>query len=159
MAAQREPIFAALFGRLTSVTEFAFTSRVFQDWDTTQPPNCPAMFLAKGTEESIVKVGMPPLWTLHAVAVMYCKNDEGPDVAPSIQLNELLTAWEGALERQPTEPPVSNPMFLNNPTGSWGTSLGGLCYSCQITGVIQIYEGTIAGTAQAVVPIDILTTA
>jgi hypothetical protein len=161
MAAQREPIFSALFALLTGVAGFAFTSRVFQDWDSVEPAECPAMFLAKGPEEAIVsKVGLPPMWKLRANGVMYCRNDEGRLVAPSIQINELLTLWEAALERKPTEPPITGvPQFPNTPQGYWGTSLGGLCYSCQITGQIQIFEGYISGTAMAVVPIEILTTA
>lgn len=160
MAAQREPCFAALFALLTGVTEFNFTSRVFQDWSQKGPAECPAMFLLKGDEESTVKVGFPPMWKLEARGVLYVRNDGGRLEPPSIQLNVLLTAWEAALERKPIEPPLTGKqMFPNTPMGSWGTSLGGLCYSCQFSGKIQTFEGVISGAAMAVVPIEILTTA
>jgi hypothetical protein len=161
MAAQREAIFSTLFNLLTGVADFAFISRTMQSWDDVTPSECPAMFLAKGDEQAITdKAGLPPIWKLTAKGVLYCRNDEGRLEAPSIQINNLLTLWEAALERQPSEPPpTGKPMFTNTPQGYWGTSLGGLCVSCQIVGQVQIFEGYISGAAMAVVPIEILTTA
>lgn len=160
MAAQREPIFQALFALLQGIGDFKLASRVFLSWDDVAASQLPALFLVKGNESQTITQGLPPMWRLRAWAIFYCSNDEGRLTPPSAQINELLTSLELALQRKPTEPPPAiAPTFLANPAGSWGTSLGGLCYGCQIAGEVLIYEGNIAGTAEANVPIEILTTA
>jgi hypothetical protein len=160
MPINREACFAALFQRLQAVPGFKFTSRVFQSWDDTMPPQCPAMFMVKDFERTVAAAqGMPPLFVLTARVVMYARNDEGRLVPPSTQLNDLLDGIDAAIKRTPEEGPVAGANFLNNPPGTWGTSLGGLCYTCQRQGEVMIFEGIIGSDAQAVVKIDILISA
>lgn len=167
MAANREECFAALFALLEQLgtpaggSVFKFTSRVFQSWDDTPPPQCPAMFMVKGAEEQLpAGLGLPPLWRLRARVVVYARLDEGRLEPPSVQLNEIMTAVEGALERKPIEgPPTIPPKFVSNPAGYFGTTLGGLCFGCQLAGQIQTFEGVIGGDSMMIAEIEILTSA
>lgn len=160
MGFNREACFVALFDRLSVLEDFKFTSRVFQSWDDTPPPQCPAMFMVKDREREIPAAqGMPPLVTLTARLVLYVRNDEGRLVPPSTQINNLLDAIDGALKRKPEEGPVANANFLNNPPSTWGTSLGGLCYTCKRQGEVMTFEGIIGSDAQVVLNIDMLISA
>lgn len=158
MAANREACFVALTTRLEAIEDFELVSRTVRSWDDVGPGECPAGFLVKASESVDARGGMaPPIWTLEADFVIYCKNREGRATVPSTQLNALLTAVESALQRQPTEPPNPDAIFANNPDMMWGTTLGGLCYTCAISGTIEVFEGVIGGGAVAIVPIQIIT--
>ena len=164
MAAQRELIFAALFDRLSAISFFRYSSRVFQSWDDTPPSVQPAFFLLKGAEEGNIKLqGAPSGWKLKATVCVYISNDETthnePSVAPSTTLNNAITLIEAALQMQSGELPNLAGTFPSRPPGSFTTTLGGLCYSCQIVGTVEVFDGAIAGTAVALIPIEILTTA
>ncbi len=156
----REKVFVALFDRLAAVEGFKFTSRVAESWDDVPPSQSPAMFMVKDFERTLPYAqGMPPLFVLTARLVMYARNDQGRLVPPSTQINNLLDGVDAAIKRTPEEGPLAGANFLNNPPGTWGTSLGGLCYTCQRQGEIMIFEGVIGSDAQAVVKIDILISA
>jgi len=161
MAAQREAIFAALFARLQArVTGVKVFSRKLTSFDDVAAADQPAVFLVKGNEDPTPKQGFLPLWKLHADIVVFCRNDASPDAPPSVQLNDLLTDIEAALERQPSEGPIADAPFPNTPGGSsFGTSLGGLCSHCWIAGTVEVGEGAIGDQAIAIIPIEILTTA
>ena len=159
MALDREAIFVALFARIQALTAWGFSSRTFQTWDDTPPSASPACFLAKDTEDPTTIVGLPQSWRIRARVVVYALNESAASgIAPSTQLNQLLTALEGALERKPIEGPAIGAPFPQNPGGA-GTTLGGLCYSCQIVGTVETFEGLVGGNAVMVVPIEILATA
>jgi hypothetical protein len=83
---------------------------------------------------------------------------EEPSVPPDIALNTAITLVEAALEAQPGEQRSPFATFPGKQPGYFTTTLGGLCYSCQIVGTVQVFDGTIAGTAVAIIPIEILTT-
>jgi hypothetical protein len=168
MAAQRERIFAALYDRLRAIQSgggayFKYTSRILESWDDTPPAVQPAFFLVKGNEEANIKLqGAPSGWRLTANLVVYLQNDEttheDPSVAPSIELNNAITLVEAALQAQAGEQRSPFATFPGKQPGYFTTTLGGLCYSCQIVGTVQVFDGTIAGTAVAIIPIEILTT-
>lgn len=159
MAAQRETIFAALFARLqANVTGIVTFSRKTTGFDDVPASMQPALFLVKGSETPVQQQGFPLLWKLDATVIVFCRNDADPDAAPSIQLNEILTAIETALERQPAEGPNPAGRFPNSPGGSiFGTTLGGLCSHCWISSAIEVGEGAIGEQAIAIIPIEIFT--
>lgn len=162
MPANREPCFAALFARIEALTEgdaptLKFASRALRSWDDTPPSECPAAYLTKGPESVDDRRGLPPIWSLEADLIIYAKNDEGRNTVPSIQINALLDAIEEMLQRTPTEGPADGAIFPNNPDMMWGTTLGGLCYTCTINGTVEVYEGVVGGGAVAIVPILIVT--
>jgi hypothetical protein len=168
MAINREAIFAKLFARLETIVDptlaggklLRFATRVYQGWDEVAPSQCPAALLLKGDETRPRRIqGLPPIVSLMASIVLYAKNDEERQVPASTQLNELITAIEALLERQPGELPSTGAVFPNNPDGSYGTTLGGLCFSCQIAGTVQTFEGVLDQDSAVIIPIEILTTA
>ncbi len=161
MAAQREAIFAAIFARLEALPGINYATRVFESWDDVAPEQSPAVMLRKGPETPANRMpGGPLAWNLSAMVVLYAKNDGSRDTAPSIQLNNLLDAIETAFQRTPIEGPAPGAMFASNPQGgTFGTTLGGLCASCHISGTVEAYDGIVGGAAMAIVPLNILTTA
>lgn len=163
MPAQREDIFSALYTRLSTAKigtapAFRCTSRVFQDWMETPPPEQPAMFLIKGNERVVEqRYRLPPKWALEAMLFIYCKNNVEPgNIPPSTQLNALLTAVEQVLQWQPADLASSS----DRPTTdaqvqgyTWHTTLGGLVDYAAIEGTVEIFEGATIEHAEAIVPI------
>lgn len=151
----REALFVALFTRLQTITSpsVALFSRKLIDFDQTTPANQPAIYLVKGDEENPKpNRNLPPTWMLKAEIVVFCRNDADPNAPPSVQLNQLLTAIEGVLQRQPNEGAVGPYASTNE----WWTTLGGLCSHCWIAGPIIVGEGAASDQAVAVVPVEIL---
>lgn len=167
MAVNREAIFAALFARLAGLADpalaggllFRYATRIYEGWDETAPSQKPALQLRKGPETPTPRRGLPSLWTLSAGVIVYATADDAREVPASTQLNQLLTAIEGALERKPTDGPIAGAIFPNNPDLVFGTTLGGLCYSCQIVPSVEVFEAGIDQDLLAIVPLEILTTA
>lgn len=155
----REALFVALFDRLKTITDPAVRlfSRKLLDFDAACAAEQPAIYLVKGPEEiSKPERSQPPAWKLLGEIHVYCRNDGDPNAAPSTQLNQLLTAIEGALQRQPDEGfKPGQPYAQSN---DWWTTLDGLCSHCWISGPVLVGEGGIADQAVAVVPIEILAT-
>lgn len=166
MPVQRETIFAALFARIETIVDpdlrdgklLRYATRVFEGWDETAPSQCPAAQLRKGPETRTQRLGAPPIVSLGASIAIYCKNDELRQTPASVQLNELIDAIEAMLERQPLDGPAPAAIFPNNPSYFYGTTLGGLCFSCQIAGTIEVWEGVIDQDSVAIIPLEILTT-
>lgn len=165
MAVAREAIFEALFNRVALLADpnlagallFRYSTRIYEAWDELAPSQKPAVQLRRGPESRTNPPGLPPLVNLGAALVIFAQQDESRDVPASIQLNELLTAVEGALERKTTDVPLPGAIFPNNPSFSFGTTLGGLCYGCQIAGVIETFEAPDDGL-MGIIPVEILTT-
>ena len=158
MAVNREALFSALYARLQSIAGFNYSSRTFESWDDTSPPERPAFFLVKGAETSVVRFRLPPQWTLEARMVIYCSNDGTHQTPPSTQINNLLQSIEAQLRLQQgevaqTQGPVQYATAVQGYT--WWTTLGGLCHQCAIEGTVEVFEGVIANTAVAIVPIVI----
>lgn len=170
MAAQRERIFEALFTRLSAIQSaaegqvfFKYASRVFYGFDNVPSGLRPVLLLCKGDETGGVKTpGLPSGWLLRADVVIYidplATTIETPAQSPDTLINEAITLVEAALEMQPDERAASLPPFVARPPGQFTTTLGGLCYSCQIDGTVQIIDGSASGTIQILIPIAILTT-
>lgn len=158
MALDREAIFVALFARLGAIAGIVYASRIWQGFDAAESnTEQPALFLIKGDETKTQMRGMPPTWTLKAHVLLVVRTVESdPTISPSTLLNQFLTLIEAALERQPGEGPATSPQLMPNPDLMFGTTLGGLCTSCMITGDIVTDDGAMGNQGMAVVPIAIV---
>lgn len=153
----REALFAALFTRLSTAAGFTLFSRKMVDFDACVQGEQPALYLVKGDEQIVdPNPKLPTKWKLAAEVYIFCLNLADPNAGPSIQLNELITAVEGVLIRQPSEGFVPGQPFAQ--TNDWWTSLNGLCSHCWISGPIIVGEGAAGDQAVAVIPLEILVT-
>jgi len=137
----REDIDAAVFAKLGTLAGFNTTSRRLAHFADTPAESCPALFYASGREKSVTVTGQPAVWTLEREVWIYVKTD---GIAPSTLLNPLLDEICSLIDQQ-------NPITGRNTLGIDGVS------HCRIDGVIEIAEGTLADTAIAVIPLEILT--
>lgn len=164
MSAPREDLFVALFAILetlvgeTDASPLRFASRALLSWDDCPPGQCPAAFLVAAGEDRITRRGFPAMINVKAHIIVYAKNDQGRDQVPATQLNALISAIEDALQRQPSEGPAPAALFPQNPDMTFGTTLGGLCYTCQIGSAVDIFEGFQGPDAVAAIPVEMLTT-
>lgn len=146
MALDREALFVALFARLqTSVGSIVKSySRRWASWDDAPPTMQPALLLLKGPEKVERPVrGGPLLWRLTAHILVYAKDDGTGEAVPDTLLNQILTAIEAALEVQPDEATAVGAQYLaRRDVPPAGTTLGGLCETCQMTGTVETYAGT-----------------
>lgn len=158
-AVPRERIFVALFDRLKALPGFVSSSRIYLGWDAVEAALQPRLVMVKGDEIQIgTRKGMPPAWRIEVKAIVLVRTTEGdPELPPSTQINELISAIETALVRTLIEGPAIDAPFQSNPSGTWGTSLGGLCVACQIEGDIITDEGALGHQGVAVIPIAIYT--
>lgn len=139
----REPIYAALFAKLSASGLFVTKSRRLAHWNDVGPSKQPALFMAQtGEVATVIQAGKPTRWELHVDAHVYVRAPSGQ--APGPLLNPLLDALQAAL---------APPSEMTNVQ-----TLGGLCVHCWIEGQISTYEGTLGEQEVAVVPIKILTT-
>ncbi len=169
MAARREELLVALFARLRAITKangspyFATASRVFENFDNVPYGDRPALFVIKGDETAtIAKVGLPALWAIKADAILYLQDDatthQLPSASPDTMINDAITRIELALQMQPDEVAAVHAPFVARPVGTFATTLGGLCLTCQIVGTVQVSDGSATGTAIVQIPIEMLTT-
>lgn len=138
----REPIYAALFAKLSNVAGFTTRSRKLKHWSDVGPTEQPALFMAQKGETAQIVRGQPTRWTLSIDVYLYVKT-AGSD-APAQLLNPLLDAITAALA---PDNPIENTQ-----------TLGGLVHRCWIEGQIETDEGTLGDQAVAIVPINILAT-
>lgn len=134
----REPIYAALFAKLSASAGYATTSRRLKHWNDVPSGEQPALFMAQRNEVAATKGrGLPTEWTLSVDVYVYVRTDGGQ--APGPLLNQLLDAVEAALA----------PSQLENVQ-----TLGGLVHWCRIEGAIETDEGTLGDQAVAIIPIS-----
>lgn len=133
----RDAILEALLARLQDGLAGEvklFTRRLTTYLNT---PLQPALVLLSERHSATTELGMPPIWRIAAEVLIYLETMEA-DASPETRLNALAGKVEDALERRPDEPRTA-----------WGgdergTSLGGLCSSCIVTGV-EIGQGDEGG--------------
>ena len=157
MSLNREQLFSTLFTRLALINGFSTISRIFKTWDDLEPSQQPALIMTKGSESVENMRGFPPKWTLNGTIYIYCRNDQDPNISPSIQLNQLITLVEAAFDRTATESAVANAPYMDSPS-DYLTTLGGLCSHAWITGTIQTDEGVLGQQAVALIPFEIVAT-
>lgn len=153
MPLDAEPLFAALFARLQTLSaSFRTISRVHPR-DLPSPQIQPAIYLEGRSRRPKQEIGRKAVWTVGALATIYCRNDSNPGTAPMTQINALIKLVDAALERQGGE---QSPM--GSPHNQ--TTLGGLCQVCWISESdphgVQIFEGIQDNQAMVLIPIDMI---
>jgi len=141
----REPIYAALYAKLSAAAGFVTTSRKLKHWSDTPPADQPALFLSQRHETTVpMPPGMPYRYVFHVDVYLYAYTGASPDVAPATILNPLHDAVHAALAP-------------NAVTGK--QNLGGLVEHCWIEGDTATDEGTLGSQGVFIIPISILVVA
>jgi len=139
----REPIYAALFVRVTGAAGFVTTGRRLRHWSGLAPAEQPALFMRQKTEIARVPtLGAPTVWTLIVDLYLYA-HASNPYVAPATILNPLIDAVEGALAA-----PAA--------TGMQDLGLPAIVQHAYIAGKIETDEGALRDQAVAIIPVEIL---
>lgn len=137
---QLEPICAALFVLLQSVTGFRTTGRTLKHWSDVTAEMQPAGYqIQKSISVQQVR-GLPPVWRLTADWYLYVRGSQD-DNPPSVQLNNLLSQILAIV-------PPSDATILQ--------TLGGLVQWARIDGAIETDEGVLGEQAVAIIPLVIL---
>lgn len=137
----REPIYQALFAKLSSINGFLTKSRRLQHWSDVPAGAQPALFQAQKSENAVKVRGIPTKWTVDLHLYIYAYSTDA-NASPSTILNPLVDAIENALA----------------PDSTGNQTLGGLVSHCSIIGNIETDEGVLGSQAVAIIPIQIVTT-
>ena len=139
----REPIYAALFARVSGAAEFVTMGRRLRHWSGMAPAEQPALFMRQ--KEEVAKVptlGAPIVWTLIVELYLYA-HSSNRQVAPATVLNPLIDAVEAALA-----PPVA--------IGRLDLGMPATVQHAYIAGKIATDEGVLRDQAVAIIPVEIL---
>ncbi|PFH29142.1 hypothetical protein [Burkholderia sp. JKS000303] len=138
----REPIYLALFAKLSAISGLVTTSRRLRHWNDVQPVEQPALFQVQVRENQKPRKGIPALVTFRCELYLYVNTGNAlADVTPATELNQFMDAIEAALA----------PDAL---TGF--QTLGGTVSHCWIEGDIVTDEGALGPQGVAVIPVNIL---
>ena len=132
----REPIYAALFAKLSAASKFATASRRLVHWADVSPADMPALFMSQKSERVDTVPAQPSVWTLSVLVYIYV-HVSNSDAAPGQLLNPLLDSVVASIA----------------PDYSGKQTLGGLVQHCWVEGEIRTDEGTLGDLAVAVVPV------
>ena len=138
----REPIYAALFARLSNAYAWNTASRVLKHWDDVPHIQQPAMFLAQVNETPQTMTRQPTRWTLNCRIYIYVNSQTAAGKAPSTILNDALDAVTTAMK---PDYPVQEVL-----------TLGGLVEWARIEGTIETDEGVLGDQAVALIPVSML---
>lgn len=144
--ATREQIWSALFALIqTQATvsggPFVTVERKLRHWNDVGDGEQPYIAQIQEDEEHERKRGLPRKMTLHGKFYVYGKAVDR-NSSPGAVLNPLMDAIEAALA--PDDPDRET------------CTLGGLVYSCWISGKVETDEGLLGDQAVAIVPITIM---
>jgi hypothetical protein len=144
----REEISVALFDRLSECTSFKTKGRRLPGADEVPGSAQPAFFLGSPTESYGWSTrGGDPLRRLTFTAWVYCFADGAHNAIPSTQINNVLDAFEAALQPDP----------LRDIRGEGERcTLGGLVFDCRIEGNIDTDEGLLGPQGFARIPIIVV---
>lgn len=137
----REDIFSALFTLIAAAPGLVTTSRKLKHWNDVSANEMPALFLAQGAQNAMVRTGEPTRWELNGTIWVYVStidNDPGP------VLNPILDA-------------ICNTLGLNG--AGYQQTLGGLVEYARVEGTIETSEGTLGTTEVCKIPVKMLTAA
>ncbi len=138
----REPIYSALYTRLSGIAGLKTKSRILKHWNDVPLEQRPALFMSQGTETPITKTGEPQKWMLSVGVHVYVATDG--TTPPGTVLNAILDAIEAIFPLHP----ITGKHTLDAPGVEWA----------RIEGMIETDEGTLGNQAVAIVPIQILAT-
>ncbi|RQS15530.1 hypothetical protein DF105_00940 [Burkholderia stagnalis] len=138
----REPIYAALFAKVSAIAGLVTTSRRLRHWSDVTPVEQPALFQVQIRENQRPRKGIPALVSFRCELYLYVNTgNDLHDVTPATQLNQFMDAIEAALA----------PDRL---TGF--QTLGGTVSHCWIEGDVITDEGVLGPQAVAIIPVNIL---
>lgn len=137
-----EPIYAALFARLSTAALPVTKSRVLRHWADVPSEEQPAMFQAQTGIVVRPETNKPTQYLLKSDVYVYVR--AAGDEVPATKLNALLLDIFGTLA--PDKPYEGR------------CTLGGLVHYARVSGDVETDEGTLGDQAVAIVPIEILTT-
>ncbi len=138
----REPIYAALFAKVGTISGLVTTSRRLRHWSDVPPVEQPALFQVQIKENQKPRKGIPALFTFRCELYLYVNTGNAlDDVTPATALNQFMDAIDAALA----------PDAL---TGF--QTLGGTVSHCWIEGDIITDEGALGPQAVAIIPVNIL---
>lgn len=135
----REPIYAALFAKVSGISGFSTISRRLKHWTDCEDAELPALFMAQAGEVATQKRGLPAKWSFLINLHIYVSSGADPNSSPAPALNALLDGLEAALR----------------PDLSGFCTLGGLVRNAWISGKIVTLEGILGGREVALVPVEI----
>ncbi len=139
----REPIYAALFARVSGAAHFITAGRRMRHWSSLTPAEQPALFMRQKSEiAAMTTVGAPTVWKLVVDLYVYAHASD-PYVAPATVLNPLIDAVEVALA----------PLAV---TGLQDLGMPAMVQHAYIAGKIETDEGVLRDQAVAIVPVEIL---
>jgi hypothetical protein len=138
-----EPIYAALFAKLTAISGINYSSRrpvVPQNLADGQFPS--VMLNQLDIDHFCPGDGTGTVFTIPVEVLLYTNKGADPNVVPTIELNGLIDQVRASI----------------NAVGPPGTmqTLGGLVKSVYTTGKIEVFEGNQGQFGIAIVPITIL---
>ena len=137
-----EPVYAALFAKVASLSGVKSASRKMKHWSDVPAKQQPALFMIQSGETTAFVRGLPAKWTLKAELYLYVNPGEGKSIIPSQVMNPLI----GAIRA----------VFLPDNVAANTCTLGGLVSHCWISGEVEVYDGVLGEQAVAVVPIEVL---
>lgn len=138
----REPIYAAIFAKISSLTGIKTASRFLKHWSDVPVADQPAVFQSQTGEEPKQQRGLPAVWTLNVNIYVYVNTGGDTTRTPSTVLNGIIDQIEAAFPPEPTE---------------GVQTLGDLVSHAWISGKIETDEGTLGDQAVAIIPISVLT--
>lgn len=138
-----EPIYAALFGRVSGIAGLKTRSRKLKHWADVPAKQQPALYMSQAGETPEQTRGLPAKWRLKAELYLYVNPGEGRDVIPAQVMNPMLADIRAALAPDNVVSKVC--------------TLGGLVSHCWISGEVEVYDGVLGDQAVALIPIEILT--
>lgn len=136
----REPIIAALFAKLSSLSGFNTTLRTFLHYSDVAPADQPALILVQRRESVSGVPGLNRVHEMSCDALIYANTRGDNSIVPASIINGLVDAVEQALAPDP----ISNKQ-----------TLGGLVQHAWIEGEIETDEGLLQQQGYALVPIRI----
>jgi hypothetical protein len=146
---KREDIQAALLTRLTASlgSNIKSSTRYYVDFGKIPPEKMPALSVICLSSSAQRDAGLPAKWTQHAMVILYVRTTNENTATPETTLFSLIEQVETALQRQPAE--------LGSMSDDFGTTLGGLVWSCHLTEA-RIIHGLGEGLAAASLIVELL---
>ncbi|MCQ8220698.1 hypothetical protein NQH47_05390 [Burkholderia pseudomallei] len=138
----REPIYAALFAKLSAIQGLVTTSRRLRHRADVPAVEQPALFQVQKREHQQTRKGLPAKVSFQCEIYLYVNTGSDMDVTPATTLNPLMDAIEAALAPDPL-------------TGF--QTLGGTVSHCWIEGEIHTDEGMRGPQGVVIIPVNILT--
>jgi hypothetical protein len=136
----REPIYAALFAKVSPIAGLKTVSRRLRHWDDVPDYEQPALFQVQKRELQVPRKGLPPKITLECELYLYVNSGNDLNATPATVINPLMDAIAHALK----------------PDVNGVQTLGGTVSHCWIEGEVLSDEGYLGPQGVLIIPVKIL---